>query len=282
LSEGRQGEKLSGILGDTELKTSPARRVYKALNRAHNLQVKQNIQSIRAWAQVFGLQDDPSGTLRPEVEDQVLSLIRDLRFEVTEVERGVIGTEFAEPTAAIANAARNLTASTQIHSDWNQVKTNFLRPEFLAAWHWASMSLPSAEDSVGEETLEELRTQLRELQESIQKPDVPEGLRRFIERQIKSIGEALRRYDVCGTDPLEAAVSRAAGDLMKESETLKKSAADGPESGRAAMAAFGKVWTKAAKACGDLEKFRRGYDAITALYGKALPLLENLADSIDL
>ncbi len=257
------------------MKTSSARRVHCVLKRAYEHE-QTNGNTLQLWATVFGIAD-PKNNITPEVEDGVLSALRDLRDEVTEVERSVMNdAERVAGVAPIAQATRLLTASNVLYGDWNQTKSNHLRPEFLAGWHWAAITLPSEDDQISEEALASLSNELEQLENVAALEDVPDELRRLVRKQANSIRNAMRRYDIRGATPLRDAVSQATGELLREQDEIRSAVEKAPESGRQVFEHVRAVWNAAAKLCGDADKFHKGYLLVMDIYDKALPMLERL------
>lgn len=263
------------------MKTSPARRVYQLLRKAHNLQVTQPATAIVVWAKVFGLEPPATGNiLNPDVEDAVMSLLRDVRDEATEVERAVASdAEAAEAVGPIAQTLRLMTAGVQLHTDWNQIKASHLRADFIAGWQWAAIHLPSVDDQISEEALAKLRAELEDLETSAQEDAVPAELRRFVKKQAAAIRDALRRYEVRGSGPLQDAVSLGAGDLIIDQEQLRSAVETAPESSATVLSRMKAVWNTAADICSKADSLHKGFLLLMRIYERVQPLLEHTGSS---
>jgi hypothetical protein len=258
------------------MKTSPARRIYQLLRKAHSHSVTQQTTAIVVWAKIFGLEAPEAGNvmLSPDVEDAVMSLLRDVREEVSEVERALSAdAEAKEAVAPIAQTLRLITAGQQLHTEWNQVKANHLRADFIAGWQWAAIHLPSVDDEISEDALAKLRAELEALESAAQEAAVPAELRRFVRKQAAAVRNALGRYEVRGTGPLQDAVSLGAGDLILEQEQLRSAVESAPELSATVLSRMKGVWNAAADICGKADNLHKGFLLLMRIYERVQPLL---------
>ena len=173
-----------------------------------------------------------------------------------------------------------MTAGLQLHTEWNQVKANHLRADFIAGWQWASIYLPSVDDQITEDALAKLRAELKDLERSAQEDTVPAELRRFVNKQAAAIRDALRRYEVRGTGPHQAAVSLGAGDLILDQEHLRSAVQSAPESSSTVVSRMKSVWNTAAEICSKADNIHKGYLLLMQLFERVQPLLQHAATSV--
>lgn len=226
-----------------------------------------------AWAKIFGLvAKDFDQQIAPALEYEILDCLRDLRFEVQLVEDQVKGTEAESATTPIAETVRTLTATNQLHTDWANVRANFLKPDLIAGWNWAAIHLSATDSEFDPGDVSKLRADLEELEKSARADGLPHDLRMLIDRQVRKIRSALRRYEIRGVEPLREVASAAMGEAIKEQEVIVNATTSDSPATREAVGRLGRVWQAVVDISGDADKIRKGVDAIASV-AKALPFL---------
>lgn len=255
------------------MKTSSARRVHHVLKAAIDFPVSRPGNSISIWARIFELiPPDFDGQLPPDVEYAVLDMLRDLRAEVANVERQVRGTEAEAATTPIAEVVRYATATNVLHTDWMNVKSSHLKPELVAGWNWAAISLAHLDEEYDPAEIAQLRQDLEELEKTARESQLPHELRMLVDKQVRQIRSALRRYEICGAAVLRDAANAVVGEALKHHEVIVAAeSAESPDV-RAALGQLRRVWGGLVHAAGDADKLRKGIEAAGALV-KALPFL---------
>jgi len=169
---------------------------------------------------------------------------------------------------------RNLTGSSVLQQDWNNIKQNYLKPELVSAWYWASQSqaLAHTESDFDPDSVSILREDLEKLEASARVPGLPYDLRMFIDRQVRLIRSALRRYEVCGVGAIRDAARAAVGEALAEHSVIVEADRSADPATRDAVGGLRKLWKDITEVAGDADKIRKGVEAAAALV-KVLPFL---------
>lgn len=259
------------------MKTSPARRVHAILKRAVDMSPRGVNTTIAMWARVLKfVPADFDGQIDDKLEDSILEALRALRIEVRAAVAQSSDPEVLEAIEPIAASVHIITQSNQLHSDWNNLKANSLRADLVSGWKWASIHLPSVEIEVTDDDLQELKVQLEELLALASSETLPAELRAFIVRQAKSIQAALRGYEVRGAGSLQEAMNSTVGDAIRESSLLQEASQSTDPQQRRVIAGLGKVWKKTAEICGDVDKFNKGFQALSKVTTILLPYVQDV------
>lgn len=256
-------------------KTSSARRIHHVLKMAVEWTDRPQGPSIQVWARIFGLvPKNFDGQLSPTIEYEAVQALADLRAEVENVERQVAGKEAEAATSPIADTVRNITATSQLHTDFQNVKANYLKPDLVAGWYWAALFLSDTDTEFDPEDIANLRAELEELEKAARDVEIPHELRMMIDKHVRHIRSALRRYDICGVEPLCDIANAVIGEAWKEQELLAAAAASKSPKVQAAYGHIKRVWGALVQISGDAEKLRKGIKAAGAL-AQALPFFKD-------
>lgn len=256
-------------------KTSSARRIHHVLKMAVDWTDRPQGPSIHVWARILGLvPKNFDGQLSAVIEYDVVEALADLRAEVENVERQVAGKEAAAATGPIADTVRNITATSQLHTDWQNVRVNYLKPDLVAGWYWAALYLSETDVTFDPNDIASLRLELEELEKAGRDLDIPHDLRMMVDKHVRKIRSALRRYDICGVEPLRDVANAVIGEVWKEQDLLVAAAASKSPKVQAAYGHLKRVWSAVVHISGDAEKLRKGIEAAGAL-AKALPFFKD-------
>lgn len=255
------------------MKTSSARRVHSVLEIALNHPLRVPTPAIQVWARVFDIVPAASeGNLPAELEYEVLDALRDLRAEVAYVEEQVRGSEAAKPASQIAETVRAMTATNQLHNDWNHVRTNLLRPDLVGAWYWAALSqaLAHTDSEIDPTKVDELRRDLERLEESARDQGLPLELRMLIDKQVRQIRSAIRKFSIRGVAPIQEVASSVIGDAVIGHAILVEAERSESAAARVAVSRLKTLWGALVRFAGDADKMEKLVKIVGGVI-KALP-----------
>lgn len=172
---------------------------------------------VKTWAEVFDL--DKS---LPHLEDEVASLVMALRSEIQFARERLDAYGVpANLTSPGFNRLTEVASPGQLHSSWNGHRGNIQPPECRKVFEWVEWALRDEdEDDMSAEELQQLRSELDSLENSLRGTDMAPYLRDFIQRQVDTIRSALRMYGVQGVKTVQDALQKVAGAYKTQEKPL--------------------------------------------------------------
>jgi hypothetical protein len=172
---------------------------------------------VKTWAEVFDL--DKS---LPYLEDEVANLVMALRSEIKFARERLDAYGVpANLTSPGFNRLTEVASPGQLHSSWNGHRGNIQPPECRKVFEWVEWALRDEDEGdMSAEELQQLRSELDSLDNSLRGTDMAPYLRDFIQRQVDTIRTALRMYGVQGVKPVQDALQKVAGAYKTQEKPL--------------------------------------------------------------
>lgn len=254
-----------------------AGRLLAIFDQTVNQQLGNEASMLNVWAKVFELPTDG-----PNLEDAVVSCLQATRSEI-EVLRARLHMLGVTDDLMHPGITRlhNLTSTTHIHTRWNNLRAEAVKPENRLAFIWANWALRDEdEEDMSSDQLATLRGELDSLEVSLHDTEMTPYLRGFVQKQIDAIRSALRVYKVKGVKPIEDALHQVAGTYTVEKSRVEAEHANASESAKKMLARVGAVIEKTAKVADNLDKIRKAGDGAYSLAGTVGPLLLNWGQNL--
>lgn len=254
-----------------------AGRLLAIFDRMVNHQLGNDASMLNVWAKVFELSAND-----PHLEDAVVTCLQAARSEI-EVLRARLNMLGVTEDLMHPGITRlhNFTSTANIHSRWNNLREEAVKPENRLAFTWANWALRDEdEEDMSADELATLRGELDSLEVSLHDTDMTPYLRGFVQRQIDAIRTALRVYRVQGIKPIEDALHQVAGAYTVEKSRVEAEHAKASEPAKTLFARVGAVVEKTAKVADNLDKIRKAGEGAYSLAGTVGPLLLNWGQNL--
>jgi len=221
------------------------------------VQQSPNKDMVKTWAKVFGLDADGNN-----LEDEVVHLVLGLRHELT-FARGRLTAQGApsELTSPAFERLASVASPGQLHSSWASHLPNINPAECRKIFEWVAWTLrDEGEADMSADEMQTLRGELESLEAALADVGMAPYLRDFIERQIKTIREALRMYGVRGVKPVREALQQVAGAYKTEEKQLARAVHAASEPQKTVFARAAGAIKKVAEFADTISKLKQGAD----------------------
>lgn len=237
-----------------------ASRLHALLKKASGNSAQTQI--LEVWANLFEVAEANPNKKSIAVAERLGSMFREVNLIREQMDK----TDFGESLYSSALSKIELALSTMILSGtWNSAQ-QYLTPETLVALEFCGEILPDEEALISSEELAEIRSRVKDLQESLSSSQLPPRLRTLVEHHIDLILRALAEYPIAGAMALREAARTGLGEFMEVSETVKANR------GAPEISMLGAVWDKVNKAADVALKAEK----LAQLGQKAWSMLENI------
>lgn len=232
-----------------------------------------NRPALDGWAETFEVSAEIAGLERHnEVAKLLAALTHEIRLMDRQLKEVNVPEDLRKPFVEQLGQAASVG---NLGNHWHNIRTNHLGPEVRLSLRWFKHLLPEEVLSATAEDLAALEALLEELEEKIALDGIPAALSAFVHKQVAAIRDALRQYPIGGPIALKRATRAMVADIHLDEDEIRHAAQSGdPAAVAAAGATLKKVWDKAVKVAGDVEKFGKAGQVLLdfgAAIVKALP-----------
>lgn len=240
-------------------KINPAYRINKILLgvKAKN----ERTSTLDVWAEAFGIESDRSSIKSIKVS-RYLSYLHD-ELEIVRQELGKTTFPPELYNRALGRLEDAFSAAS-LGQQWEGSKRYLDENTMTSLTYWVAI-LPDEESLLSPENLNEIATQIDELEKLLDATKLPPSLVRTIRNLILLMREALEKYPVQGAKALRTAATSAYGELSLVKDELKRTDSK-------VVKTLGKLWDKFTKTVDNAETVEK---AINLGY-KATNLLDKL------
>jgi len=222
----------------------------------------EDAQMLHAWAAVFEVE-----TNTPHLEEEMSFLVLGLRREIALArERLDLLDVPADLTHPVFSRLHDVASPTQFLAPWRSHRGNLTPPECRKIFDWVTWALrEEAEADMEAEAMSALVDELKDLENALADASVPGHLRAFINRQIKTIRNALRMYRVRGVAPIQEALATVAGEFVVKDQVLQQNLGAGTAPAKSAISRIASTVDKLAKLADNLSKVKKGIEDAAAI-----------------
>ncbi|WP_137010754.1 hypothetical protein [Ectopseudomonas oleovorans] len=173
--------------------------------------------AVEVWADVLGV----SGLEPNKKQFAVSRFLSDLHDEVELTKEQMDGTGFTESLYLGALTRCNSVFSVQhLGTQWGSIRKQ-INSETLTVLGFCSEILPSEENEIDKEKLQELAGLAGELKDMLADSGLGVSAKRIIEKHVAKIEEALSKYQAVGARGLEDALQSVIGEAVINESELK-------------------------------------------------------------
>jgi hypothetical protein len=248
-------------------KENSASRILELLRKAN--EQPENVKVFKVWSDVFEIDEKEQNRKNMEIT-RCLSLLHD------EIDSVIEGLKLAEEDEfkchSLLNSIFPILAVHALMGDWKGLKPKLTRELFLCLGYCREV-LPTEEDVVNIEDVEELHKLIVILKEQLVDSSLPIYTKKLIQNHINGILKALHNYKIQGASSLQGAMNTIVGEIVSNEETFKD-AKDTPE-----ISMLGKILKKVHKVTDGAiktEKLLSSGDKLANYGVKALEVIEAL------
>lgn len=199
------------------IKENSASRILQLLKKAK--EHPENAKVFKVWADVFDIDEKNQNRLNMEIsrclmllQSEIDIVIENLNFEVED--------EFG--CRLLLNSISDVLAIHSLMADWKSLKMKLTREVFLSLGYCRAI-LPSEEDSINTQDIEEIHSLIDSLKELLESSNLPSYTRSIIHDHIEGITKALHEYKIKGASSLQTAMNTIVGDIILKEDVLKES-----------------------------------------------------------
>jgi hypothetical protein len=210
-----------------------ASRLHVILTQAAGM--SSNATSLAIWENVFQIQEIPTDARKALI---IPERLRWLHLQLDILRSQMREANFSENLYSVALNNIELAISTLLLSTtWNN-GLQYLKPETLIALEFCSEILPDEESIIDATSLEEIRSLVQELEDSLQTTTLPPSLISIILHHIELIKRALDQYPIIGAKALREVSRTAIGELIESKDIIKDN------NSTSEVNQLGKIWSK--------------------------------------
>lgn len=243
---------------------NPAYRLHQIISVAANSH-QDNQRTLDVWTQLFQLTD----VEMPQRDFQAIEGLRLLVHELEMTRSLMAATNITEALFRPSlDSIQNALNIALLSATWNSVRGQ-LGPQVVNDIRWCSEVLPNEESLISTDELNDLLTDIADLEESVKSTSLSEHFKKLILRHIAAIRHAVRWYPITGKKGLDTQIHTAYGEL-KSYEGTPEPSSNNDHSKKRFLQAWSKFMAIAKKAAGAADTAER----ITALASKGKRLLE--------
>lgn len=231
--------------------SNPAARISRLIAKAMTVNGKKS--ALEAWADALEVPANEHGLERTHDVAQLLSdCIAEVRLLKLQLrQQGVPEALYSPYISHVEHAlsATNLTAA------WGTTVSNYLGSDVMLSLAWCSHVLPDESSATSDEDLAVLATLLRELEDALQAPGLPETVRSAFAKHLAGMQRAMRIFPVRGARPMKEAARAVLADLNIDKDEIRDAAIAADKSAMQKLGgALFKAWKKTAEMAGDADK----------------------------
>lgn len=212
------------------------------------------------WVNIFDLasytEDDLSQILigvRQEIEHT--------KAKLTEIYE--VPIDLYSPTLDLL---RDVCSPTLLNVPWSHHKGNISSSENQKVLQWIAWTLRNEKEGVLEkEEIIALENELRSFEEMLNDCDITPYLRGFINRNIKSIKDALRNYPIQGVDPFIHSIEKVGGALRGNAAKIHKEFNSASPEAKGILQKMANMVTKLSNKADELNKIKEAGEGIVSL-----------------
>lgn len=190
-----------------EVKNNPAGRLHDLLSAARHQNPRENAR--KAWAAVFGIEPDDTGTLLKMLAD-LIDLAHETKVSIQRLD-DVNHQLHLKPFKKI----EALLSQLNLEASWES-SMNYLDEPTLYGLQFSAdrLSRASGFTQIGNDDILSLRKQIEELVNSVVDSSLPQELKLLLLRNLEAIRHALLAYRVRGIEGLQEEVERSVGSIL--------------------------------------------------------------------
>ncbi len=241
---------------DTSLmdKNNSAGRFLKIFHKAKGFANEASI--LMVWARVFDLN---KGMPALEINHEVSVLLAAANNELAGMDAALIS--FGTPEGLVRpyiRKAREAFSTSIVNNRWD-IANQYITTDVMLAFEWFSHLLDEDSSIAKHEDIQEIFSEIRELELIIANGHVDKILADFISSHLATIQSALLQTPISGIKPLQQAIRSTLTNLELDKENLQRAAAQSgnPTTINKAGHLLGTIWKKGAEISGDIEKYTK-------------------------
>ncbi len=221
-----------------------------------------------AWAELFGRHGD-EGKADEIGEECAYAVRQELQNLKNLLREKNVPLELYD---SHINSLRAIASSRNLHDAWQNV-SKLIKPEHFAVLDWAAFYLGmNTQDSTEVDAeIEKLSAEVDSLIQEVEDGVLPQVLRSFVLRSLRSIKDGLWRYKVTGLDPLRSSIQTVRGTTDQQIDELRQAVEDLPEEKRNLWNRAAEIINSVAETCDKATKIDGGYTLLSNT-GKLLSL----------
>lgn len=242
-----------------------AQRLEKIFTQLRDIQPQSSAPNnppsgVDAWSNIFNRHgegahdlDDIGSECARSVGQELIHLHQLLR------EHGVPDAIYANHIANL----RSIASTRHLHGNW-QVMASMVKEEYLTSLKWAGHFLGPDSSADAEDQVDTLASQIDELIAEVLASALPQNLKRFVLRNLRSIRDALWQYKVSGAGPLRETMQGINGTPPSELDSMRSAAQGLPEEEAGILQRVGAIITNVAEVCDVATKLDGGFELAKA------------------
>ncbi|WP_287953263.1 hypothetical protein [Diaphorobacter sp.] len=232
--------------------SNPAARLSRLIAKAMRTNDSSK-SALEAWGDAL---DIPTEGIGLECTHDIAQLLTECTEEVRLLKlalrhQGVPEALYSQHISHVEHAL----SVTNLNAAWSTTVSNYLGSNVLLSLAWCSYVLPNESVGATDDDLIGLAALLRELEDALQAPGLPEAVRAAFTKHLLGMQRAMKIFPVRGVKPMKEASRAILADLNIDKDEIRDAASTAD---RSAMGNLGnslfKAWKKTAEIAGDADK----------------------------
>ncbi len=243
---------------------------YRVRELLLQVQSKPNKNVGELWAELFNI----SETNLNKRNFEVSRCLNQLHDEIELARDKMLESGFSDTLfMPFLDRANNIVAVQNIAGNWDSYKTQITH-ELILCLGFCSEILPSEEDEISKEDINDILDLLQPLEELLGELKIPSYTSKIIKKHIEKIKEAIHSYPIIGAKALNEVVQSAYGEVVDNIEVFEESKETEE------VKSISIIWKKVKEISDGVSKVEKGVSSVYKIADKANKALELFQDVI--